>query len=351
MSEEIIPKEETPKPTEEKKGKRWLKPLLFSTLGIILAITLIFTGYQLGQKGIPSEPGRKVTPTASPEVTPSTGVYHVASIDLTVDRALRVEGKADKDLLVLTVTFAANTKCPLTGVECRYDTRGFRLVDEEGFVQEMPVSFPKVKYLITNPISQRALKLGEKDKGDVFFDIPKDKNKFFLTYSQAGETSEKILIEPELFDPTAGWKTYTSAKHGFTIKYPGEINLKEEEDSSVTLTLWGPTQKTETEFYDGLGLRFNSGSLGGKTLKDFVEEKINEAEEAEAEILIPLTPITIGGVSGYTYRIRGLGESTSIYVSVKPGSYIEIDNFTSDPTGKGFEETAELILSTFKFLK
>ncbi|TSC54184.1 MAG: Uncharacterized protein LiPW16_112, partial [Microgenomates group bacterium LiPW_16] len=27
MSEEIIPKEETPKPTEEKKGKRWLKPL------------------------------------------------------------------------------------------------------------------------------------------------------------------------------------------------------------------------------------------------------------------------------------------------------------------------------------
>jgi len=170
-----------------------------------------------------------------------------------------------------------------------------------------------------------------------------------LTYSSAGETTEKTSIEPQLFDPTAGWKTYTSSKHGFTIKYPEEVELKEESDGSVVLSQWGPTQKAETEFYDGISLRFDSGSLGGKTLKQLVEEKAEQDKE-NAEILIAPTTTIIAGISGFSYRARGLGEYTSIYLPGKSGAYIEIINFTVDPTGKGFQETAEQILSTFKVL-
>jgi len=304
----------------------------------------------LSQKKVSPQLTEGLTPAISPEVTPSAGAYRIAGIDLAVNKASRVERKGDKDLLVLTVTFAANIECSLPGgAVCGYDIRGFRLVDEEGFVQDMLFSFPEVKYLTTNPISQRILKLGEKDGGDIFFDIPKDKNKFFLTYSSAGETTEKTSIEPQLFDPTAGWKTYTSSKHGFTIKYPEEVELKEESDGSVVLSQWGPTQKAETEFYDGISLRFDSGSLGGKTLKQLVEEKAEQDKE-NAEILIAPTTTIIAGISGFSYRARGLGEYTSIYLPGKSGAYIEIINFTVDPTGKGFQETAEQILSTFKVL-
>ena len=75
MPEEIVPteesqKEEIPTPVEEKKEKRWLKPLLFSILGIVLAIGLVFAGYKLGQRSIYPEPVEGPTPTPKVVVTP-----------------------------------------------------------------------------------------------------------------------------------------------------------------------------------------------------------------------------------------------------------------------------------------
>jgi len=221
--EEIIEKQ--PKVSFLEKLKIHKFKILIGVLGVVIFIGAVFGAYKFGQKQFQLGPVPTTTPTPTifPEATPREGAYHIAGIDLTVDKALRVEKKTDKDLLVLTVTFAANVECPLSGgAVCGYDIRGFRLVDEEGFVQDMLFSFPTVKYLTTNPISQRILKLGEKDKGDIFFDIPIDKNKFFLTYSFAGETTEKISIESELFDPTIDWTTYRNEKYGVSFKYPPE---------------------------------------------------------------------------------------------------------------------------------
>lgn len=77
MPEEITPTEkasevevETPETVEEKKEKRWLKPLLFLILGIVLAVGLVFTGYKFGQKqvqiGPQPTPGLVATPTPDP---------------------------------------------------------------------------------------------------------------------------------------------------------------------------------------------------------------------------------------------------------------------------------------------
>jgi len=68
MPEEIIPTEESqeeeiPTPVEEKKEKRWLKPFLFSILGIVLASCLVFAGYKIGQRQIYPELGEGPTPT------------------------------------------------------------------------------------------------------------------------------------------------------------------------------------------------------------------------------------------------------------------------------------------------
>ncbi len=147
-------------------------------------------------------------------------------------------------------------------------------------------------------------------------------------------------------DPIANWTTYTSAQHGFIIKYPPNVEIYEKtSEDAVDFVLDGPTQRRQSENSDGLALRFTSGSLGEKTLKDFVLERSNNG----AEILIPFKPTTFAGISGYTYRARGLGASTYIYVLKGQGEYIEIIDYTIDPTGKGFERIVDQILSTFKF--
>ncbi len=223
-------KEDVSQPVEE---KHWLKPLLFLLLGVVVATAFFFAGYQLGQKQAQLVTQPTPTPVASP--TPvEAGSYRIAGIDLTIDKALRVERDIEKDLLVLSVTFAANEECPLPGgAVCGYDTRRFRLVDDERYVQDMLFSYPTIEYLTTNPISQRILKLGEKDRGEVFFEISKEKNKFFLTYSLAGETTEQILIEPELFDPSCVEK---ETGDEMTLSEAKEIALKSEcaEEGNLT---------------------------------------------------------------------------------------------------------------------
>ncbi len=149
-------------------------------------------------------------------------------------------------------------------------------------------------------------------------------------------------------EPTADWKTHTDTECGFSIKHPEELTVDESREC-VHFSLWGPTQKAETEFYDGISLLFGTGNLGGKTLKDLVDEKADESEVV-GEILISPTEATIAGMSGFTYKSRGLGEFTCSYVSPKPGIYLEVIDATVDPAGKGFQATVDLMLSTLKLL-
>lgn len=174
--------------------------ILGGVLLVLIFAGAVFGAYRLGQRQIQPAPIEGPTPAISPKPTLGPDVYHTPGMDFIINKALKVEREANKDLLVLNVTFIGNDECPWPeGTVCQYDTRAFRLIDEEGFIQDMLFTYPQVELLTTDPISQRALKPGEKDRGDVFFEIPKDRKKFFLTYGK--EMTEEILIEPELFDP------------------------------------------------------------------------------------------------------------------------------------------------------
>lgn len=148
---------------------------------------------------------------------------------------------------------------------------------------------------------------------------------------------------------TANWKTYTNQKLGFSIQYPSEAKVTEQEDKSVLLSIWGPTQKAQTEFYDGVELWFSTGSLDGQPLRDYVNKKIEEAEASGQQIIIPLTDITLNGIKGYSFRAKSLGEYSTIYLSPKSNQFFVIFNDTADPTNKGFIQTVGQILSTFTF--
>lgn len=163
-------------------------------------------------------------------------------------------------------------------------------------------------------------------------------------------------ITPSPTPDVTAWKTYTNTKRGYTFKYPENVKLTEEGNADVltdpvTLSLWGPTQKANTELYDGLSLGFESGPLEGPTLKEFAEMSVKRSME-NGTILIPVTPITIAGLNGYIYRVKGLGEHSYIFLPnpIHYQWYIRITNSTNDPTNQGFQKTVDQILYTFKFI-
>ncbi len=150
------------------------------------------------------------------------------------------------------------------------------------------------------------------------------------------------------FADTTNWKRYTSSNLGFSIKYPAEVTL-EEKDNLVLVSFWGPTQKANTEFYDGINLSFTSGSLKDKTLKEFADSGVEQTKLNGGVIVKPLLPFVLNGISGYAYQGGSQGRFTRIYLTSGRNQYFMISDGTVDPTEKGFQKITDQILSTFKF--
>jgi len=77
VTEVVSEIEKSPEVQVPVKSKPWLKPLLFSILGIVFASGLVFAGYKLGQRSIYPKPVEGPTPTpvvvATPTPDPTTG--------------------------------------------------------------------------------------------------------------------------------------------------------------------------------------------------------------------------------------------------------------------------------------
>jgi len=147
----------------------------------------------------------------------------------------------------------------------------------------------------------------------------------------------------------SNWKTHSTST--YTFKYPPNVELKEMEASIAVLNKWGPTQKADTEFYDGISLRFQPFEIPQTTLKDYVQAQIGEIEMAGiAKVISGPSPIAISNYSGLTYVTEGLGTFKTIVIQTDNGvMFMEITDSTVDPQNLGFVETVNQILSTFKF--
>ena len=150
-------------------------------------------------------------------------------------------------------------------------------------------------------------------------------------------------------DPTAGWQTYLNNEIGFSIKHPSDLEPKEDEVSKiVTFVKFGPTQKEDTEFYDGISMSIKAGNLGGKTLKEFVDS-VGKGDPT-SEVVSGPEMVNIAGVSGYKLTIRGLGEFDYYYFQKGADGYIEIVDNSQDPAKQGFIEIVTQMLESLKIL-
>lgn len=163
--------------------------------------------------------------------------------------------------------------------------------------------------------------------------------------SAAPTPQAKISPTPEMAaSDTATWPSYVKKDAKFSLKYPENLKAEEGDDGSLYLSLWGPTQKEGTEFYDGISLNFKEASLGGKTLKEVADGR-REEFSGVFETDEP-SEVHLGGLLGYKFHVKGNVEADYYYLSLGENSYLEVMDATIDPASSGFAETVKLILST-----
>ena len=151
--------------------------------------------------------------------------------------------------------------------------------------------------------------------------------------------------------PMSKWKTFQSST--YKVSYPPNLDVNELDANALALSKWGPTQKADTEFYDGVSLSFTPQEIPNTTLQGFVQTKVDEINDVGiSTILSGPDPITINSYKGLRYTEQGLGIFKTTVVESKDGlMFIEIVDSTVDPGNLGFDKTVNQILSTFEFIE
>lgn len=173
--------------------------------------------------------------------------------------------------------------------------------------------------------------------------------RFFLDSSPTSTPSptSNTSAVPVNGSMSASWKEYISDTQNFSIKYPSEMEVREQNGVS-SFALLGPTQSLGTEVYDGIIINISSRGLEGKTLKKFAEEEHQVSKnEPLAQNVTNVEAVTVNGMRGYQFRVSGLGEFQNIYLPEGEGGYFLITYLIEDPTGKGFRQIINSMLSTF----
>ena len=116
-------------PVVEKPAKPWLKIVLFSILGIVLAAGLVFAGYKFGQKQAQSGPKPTptpvavATPTPQPSVDWKTHIIDLYNLEITLPSAWTIQEVNRRP----EPTGAGE---PVTGHDCA----DYTITSNEGFI-------------------------------------------------------------------------------------------------------------------------------------------------------------------------------------------------------------------------
>lgn len=152
-----------------------------------------------------------------------------------------------------------------------------------------------------------------------------------------------------------GGSSYADKKGVFTFLYPNDYKFKEQNDGEIVrVHKQGPTQKGQTEMYDGVIVHFQSVNLGGKSLDAYVDEQIKNATlDGTSEVASGKKSVVINGYSGFTYTLRGLGEFPYYVIQKDTNSKfaVIITTLVADPENVGFQEDVDAIFGTISLLK
>ncbi len=168
------------------------------------------------------------------------------------------------------------------------------------------------------------------------------------------EKMTEVVPSVDTRELKAGGSSYREASGAYTFLYPADFILDTKDPKHIRIYKIGATQRGQTEMYDGVLVVFEVVPLARKNLSDWVDTHITESTaDGTSEITIPKKEVKLNNYTGYTYTIRGLGESKN-YVFQKDSSSdtaVLISTSVNDPASVGFQSEVDKILSTLEIFK
>jgi len=171
------------------------------------------------------------------------------------------------------------------------------------------------------------------------------------------EFKEALIPPTEIKDETANWKTYRNEEHGFEVKYPENWTIKEETKQNVgsikenyRLDIFHPENITEADVWGNI-------AVGFYVLEDNKKFFDQQLDLMKRQLDLTTEEITINGVKGFKgTAYQKADKAESMYVSQlfwdkENQGVFRISVWTIDSDKKTYQEQANLILSTFKFLE
>lgn len=145
------------------------------------------------------------------------------------------------------------------------------------------------------------------------------------------------------------WKSYSSNFAGFSINYDPTLTLKEDTKTDIRFYKWGPTQRGQTEMYDGIILSIRKVVVtdGGKV---YIDSQIEQFKNV-GTITKSLREGKLNGIVVKEFSASSLGDFNVIFVPVNDQTLLEISYMIPDPTGAGFQGVIDTMLSTFRIVK
>ena len=144
-----------------------------------------------------------------------------------------------------------------------------------------------------------------------------------------------------------GWEKYFSQEMGFSVRFPSEMEVRDDQEGYISFVVLGPSQAEGTEVYDGIILSFSQDTYSSGSLESFVISEVNrKRDDLIYDQVSDVEPVVVNGIQGYKYLESALGDFTNIYLPLNGGSYLLISYLLEDPTGQGYEEDLNMILSS-----
>ena len=145
---------------------------------------------------------------------------------------------------------------------------------------------------------------------------------------------------------TDDWEVYES-DDGFSFKYPKEGNLSKAEDDSLVFLIAGPSQRVNTEFSDGVYVRFWVEKYGEKTLEGVARERYDYiSKSATAELKSKLEKVKVAEKEGWVFTFESLGENKMYFLPIDGVRYLKVIDRSQDVSKVGLEEINRLLLGT-----
>lgn len=144
----------------------------------------------------------------------------------------------------------------------------------------------------------------------------------------------------------ADWQMYTSETMNLSIAYDSKLTKHSDSASDVRFSMWGPTQKGQTEMYDGI--IFSMRTFPTPSGTDAYIKSQEQMFKDVGTITKPLSDEILAGESVKRIQVSALGDFDIIYIPRSDTTMLEISFMTPDPTNAGFRAIVDTMLSTLR---